>query len=213
MDQKSSFKKFGSSLVGTDKVKELKDVLGGHKDPEVVSTSTPEDVPKSLPQADPMAEIHALEQKLKDAENLASEQKDRELRLAADFENRKKRMDREREEIIKYGNEKLLVEMIPIIDHLEMTLVHATEAKAEKDPVVEGVEMVLKQLLGALEKFGVGVILGEGEPFDPNSQEAIGVSESKDHPEGSVLQVHRKGYTLHGRVMRPAMVTTAKKPV
>jgi molecular chaperone GrpE len=86
------------------------------------------------------------------------------------------------------------------------------DGKSKKDPLVEGVMLVLKQFIGLLEKEGFQMISGEGKPFNPHHQEAIGHIEAKGQKEGTVVQVHRKGFMLHDRVVRPALVTIAKAP-
>lgn len=135
-------------------------------------------------------------------------QKEMYLRKAAEFENFKKRLTKEQEEQARYANEKILIEMIPILDSLEMTLSH-TNDKSE-DPVIKGIGLIHKQFLQALERCGVKEIGGQGEVFDPNIQEAIGTEKVEGMEAGKITQVHRRGYSLKGRVIRAAMVTVSE---
>lgn len=201
MDPKQPYKKFSSPTSGTpDKVQELKDVLEGKAAPHAALDASPEIE----------AQLEKIQAELKEAQEES-------LRIRADAQNFKKRMEREKEEMVKYSNEKLLNDILPILDNLEMTFLHASQAagKAEagtKDPILEGVGMVVKQFLATLEKFGLKSIEGTGEVFDPHRQEAIASVDAPDQAPGTVVSVHRKGFTLHGRLLRPAMVTIAKAP-
>jgi molecular chaperone GrpE len=156
-----------------------------------------------------------LEEKLKNSEEEVKKHKDEYLRTLAEFDNFRKRMEREKDEMIKFSNERLLKEFLPVLDHLEMTVDHAAKTSGTheaKDSIEEGVRLTVKQFLGLLEKFGVKEIGGEGEPFNPNLQEAIGSVESGKYAQGFVASVHRKGFTLNGRLIRPAMVSIVKVP-
>ncbi|MBF0105651.1 MAG: nucleotide exchange factor GrpE [Deltaproteobacteria bacterium] len=155
--------------------------------------------------ADNKANELALQiEELKKANQL---QKDMYLRKVADFDNFKKRLSKEHEEFSKYANEKLITELLPVIDSLEISLSHVTN---KDDPIASGVALVLKQFLSALEKHGVTQTSGEGEAFDPNTQEAIGKQKKENTDSNRVITVHRKGYHLHGKVLRAAMVTISE---
>ncbi|MBX7148918.1 nucleotide exchange factor GrpE [bacterium] len=197
-----------------DKVQELKDVLGGNK---TVSDSSENDLSsgEALPSGDVqdfLDKIKTLEEELAKAQEMATLQKEQALRMMAEFENSKKRMQREKEEMTKYSNEKILNELFPILDNLEMTVFHGKTGKGDaKDPFIEGVAMVIKQFVSVLDKYGVEVVSGEGLPFNPHVQEAIGYEDSDCIPPGNVVTVHRKGYLLNKRLVRPASVTVAKE--
>jgi molecular chaperone GrpE len=133
---------------------------------------------------------------------------DRFLRLAAEFENWKKRSRREQEEASSRGREQLLKELLPALDNLERAL----KAAPEKDQVAIGVRLVDKQIMQALEKFDVKRFSAIGQPFDPNMHEAIQQVESTDVAPGSVAQEFAHGYTQAGRLLRAAMVAVAKAP-
>lgn len=136
-----------------------------------------------------------------------SETKDRLLRLAADFDNYKKTSQREQLNTIKFANENLIANLLPIIDNLEQAVAAQV---GEKNNVVLGVEMVLKQFKDLLEKLGVEVFSAQGQMFDPARHEALGQKEDDSVPEGFVLMEYQKGYLLHQRLLRPARVMVAK---
>lgn len=128
------------------------------------------------------------------------------LRVAADFENYRKRADRQLEEVRRFGNEKLLRDLLPVMDNLERALQHAPE---KNDPVLEGIRMVAKQFLDVLMSYGVKGFGSRGEPFDPERHEAMGKAPSKEHAPGTVVEEMCKGYFLHDRLLRAAQVTIA----
>lgn len=185
-----------------DKVKELKDVLKG---------ASPRSEGIDAESKGATEELEKLTADVKKKEEEAKEHQEKYLRTLAEFENFRKRMEREKDEMVKYGLQKYVKEMFPVLDHLEMTLAHADEEK-KSDPIVEGVRLVVKEFLSVFEKFGLQEIRGEGRPFDPHRQEAIGSVETDETAPGNVATVHRKGFMLHDRVIRPAMVTVAKAP-
>ena len=133
---------------------------------------------------------------------------DRLLRLAADFDNYKKRVAREREELLALANEKLVKELLPVLDDLERALVAAAEH--EEARLEDGVRLVHRALESLLERNGVKEIDTDGA-FDPHRQEAL-LAQPSDAPEGSVIDVVQKGYTLGDRVIRPARVVVAAAP-
>jgi molecular chaperone GrpE len=139
----------------------------------------------------------------------ARENHDRYLRSAAEFENFKKRMDRERSDSIRYANEDLIKQLLPVVDNLERALAHAEEVGAD-EAMVEGVNMVHKQFVDALEKFGVTRVEAMEKPFDPNYHEAMMQVETDEHPPNTVVMEMAKGYMLHDRLIRPAIVGVSK---
>lgn len=136
---------------------------------------------------------------------------DKYLRLYAEFENYKKRVNKDKEEIFKYGNESLLYELLPIIDNLEMALRHATNSVSEG--LVQGVEITLKELQRTLEKFGLSPIEANGKPFDPLVQHAMTQVERDDVDEKTVVEEFRRGYMFRDKVLRPSLVAVSKKTV
>jgi len=131
------------------------------------------------------------------------------LRQAAELDNFKKRTAREREEAIRFANEILVKDLLPVVDNLERAIAHASGGGNGK-PLVEGVEMVLKSLLDVLVKHGVTQISAVGQPFDPSRHEAMAQVESESHEPNSVVEEVHKGYLLRDRLLRPALVSVAK---
>jgi molecular chaperone GrpE len=134
---------------------------------------------------------------------------DRYLRLYAEFENYKKRVNKDKEEIFKYGNESILYDLLPVIDNLEMALKHAANSVSEG--LVQGVEITLKELQKTLEKFGLSPIEANGKPFDPLVHHAMTQIERDDVDEKTVVEEFRKGYMFRDKVLRPSLVAVSKK--
>ena len=150
-----------------------------------------------------------------DKEEAASEIKEedeelqtRYLRLAADFQNYKRRVEKEKNDIFAFANEKIVTELLDVIDNFERALLHK-EGCADKS-MLEGMEMILKQFKGVLEKSGLQEIEAEGAEFDPNFHHAVLTEESSQMESGKITGVLQKGYTLNGRVIRPSMVKVAQ---
>jgi molecular chaperone GrpE len=135
---------------------------------------------------------------------------DKYLRLYAEFENYKKRVNKDKEELVKYGNESLLYELLPVIDNLEMALKHASNNVSSG--LVQGVEITLKELQRILEKFGLIAIEANNKPFDPLVHHAMTQIERDDIDEKIVVEEFRKGYILRDKVLRPSLVAVSKKP-
>jgi len=129
-------------------------------------------------------------------------------RLQADFINFKKRTEKEKSDIYLYANEKIASELLSIIDNLERALVTAEE-QVEGNSLYQGIELVLKQLVDTLNKQGIEEIDALNKPFDANFHHAV-MQEETGAGENLVVEVYQKGYTIHGRVLRPAMVKVAK---
>ena len=150
-----------------------------------------------------------MEAALKKAQEEAAEHYDRFLRVSADLENYKKRVSKEKADLIRYGNEELIKELLPVIDNLERALEHASSEEAQEGIEV-GVKMTLQQFLGILQRFGVTPIAAEGEPFDPTTHEAVMEQVAGDYEPGHVVSELQKGYLLNDRLVRPAKVVVAK---
>ncbi|MBI4715434.1 MAG: nucleotide exchange factor GrpE [Nitrospirae bacterium] len=133
------------------------------------------------------------------------------LRTLADMENLRKRMTRDQADAIRYANEKVFLEMIPVLDNIERAILHADEKK-EFEPMLEGLRLTLREFLGVLEKFGVRPIESIGRPFDPARHHAVEQVISDAHEEGTVVAELRKGYFLNERTLRPALVSVSKRP-
>lgn len=137
--------------------------------------------------------------------------KDRLLRLQADFDNYRKRMDREKKDWIAFASEKLVLELLPVLDHFELGL---TDSAKNGVPAafIEGFQLVYNQLRAALEKSGVQAIDAEGAAFDPHLHEAITHLPSDDVPEGHVVVQTRRGYQLGDKLLRAAQVVVSSGP-
>jgi molecular chaperone GrpE len=129
--------------------------------------------------------------------------------LAAEFDNYRKRIAREQESLVAFGNERILLAILPFLDNLERA-VSQSQAIENAEALLSGVRMTYEQVLGELRKFGLVQISSVGEPFDPNLHEAIARVAWEGKPEGTVLAESRKGYLLNGRLLRPAQVSVAQ---
>ena len=132
------------------------------------------------------------------------------LRLYADFENYRKRANKDKEDLIKYGNETLLYELLPAIDNLELALKHATGN--QNSGLVQGVEMSLRELQRTLEKFGLSRIEAAGKCFDPAVHHAMSQVERDDMDDKMVAEEFRAGYRFRDKVLRPSLVAVSVKP-
>ncbi len=165
-------------------------------------------LPVEVEAPDPIA---TLEAKVATLEKEKKENWDRYLRSAADLENLRKRNKREAEDAKFDAKSKVLKEMLPVVDNLERAIEHAS-ASGEGDkphPIVEGVQLVLRQFTTAFERLDVTAIDAMNQPFDPNLHEAISQQES-DSPAGTVVQVLQRGYKAGDRLLRPSLVVVAK---
>jgi len=155
------------------------------------------------------SEIAALREQLENKEIEAKNNYERFLRQAAEFDNYKKRTSRDRDDAIRFAKESVIKDLLPIVDNLERAITHASGAGNGK-PLVEGVEMVLRSLVDMLAKHGVTQISAAGQAFDPAKHEAMAQVETDAHEPNSVVEELHKGYMLHERLLRPALVTVAK---
>jgi molecular chaperone GrpE len=154
--------------------------------------------------------VSVLEAKVATLEKDAKDNKDRWLRAAADLENTRKRTKREIDDAKFETKNKVLKEMLPVVDNLERAIEHVgTEVDAKFKPFIEGVQLVLRQFTTAFERLEVTVIDALNQPFDPNLHEAISQQES-DQPPGTIIQVLQRGYRAGDRLLRPALVVVAK---
>lgn len=147
----------------------------------------------------------SLEQELAAKTKLADEYLDQLKRLKADFENYKKRQERERSELFKFANSSLILDLLPVLDSFDraMNKVHASH---DLQAFEKGMELIYKQLTDTLSKIGLRPIEVIGQPFDPTKHEALMQVESQEHEEATVVQELTRGYLLHERVIRPAQV-------
>jgi molecular chaperone GrpE len=149
--------------------------------------------------------------KLKEEADKAKEHWDKILRLQADFENTRKRIEREKQDFFKFANEGIVVELLNILDDLERTVEMAQSKHQDLSSFLKGVEMILAHLYEMLKEYGVKPIEAEGKIFDPHYHEALMQVENKDLPEHTVVEELQKGYLLNDKVIRTTKVKVSKK--
>ena len=156
-------------------------------------------------------EVGELKKKLEEKEKEIKEHHDRLLRLAADFENYKKRAAKDKENWTKFANEDVIRAILPLIDNLERAVDHAQKV-ADTGVLIEGVRLTLQQILQTLNRFGLSSFQSVGKPFDPTVHEAMLVVETDQHDPNQVVEEFQKGYLLNERLLRPATVSVSKSP-
>jgi len=149
--------------------------------------------------------------KIEEAEKKAAENYDKYLRAVAELDNYRKRAVRDKADAIKYGNENLLRDILPLVDSVDRALAHAGTSD-DFEAFKKGLKMLHEQLLCCLKKYGVEVIDTEGKDFDPNVHEAMLQVISDEHETGKVVNEFERGYLLNGRLLRPAKVCVCKQP-
>ena len=161
---------------------------------------------------DGIDDLEVLKVQVSELKKTAEEDRDRLLRVLAEFENYKKRMNRQMEDYRKYANEALLKDLLTVVDNLERAICSSADTidNPKESCVVEGVEMTLNEILKVLDKYKVTPIEAHGNPFDPVFHEAVMQQESDDFPENTVINVLQKGYMIHDRLLRPSMVVVSK---
>ena len=180
-----------------------------HTDLPPAATDAPSTPPESagVPVAENSAEAlrEAFTAKSQEADRL----QERLLRLHAEFENYRKRMAREKADYLKFANEGLILQFLPVLDNLERAI---TSARAEvgSTPLVEGIEMTARLFRSCLEKVGVKPVQALGQPFDPGFHQAVAQVESAEDEANIVVEEIQRGYVLEGRVLRPAMVKVSR---
>ncbi len=172
------------------------------------NAATISNTPASTEEADQQPDEDAI--KLLEAEQKAAENHDRFLRLAAEFENYKKRTARETADFRKFANEAMLKELLLVVDNLERAIESARAGEGSIQSLLQGVEMTRNEILKVFDKFGAVPITAMGETFDPNFHQAVARETTKDHPENTVVKELQKGYMLHDRLLRPSMVIVSK---
>lgn len=165
-----------------------------------------DDTPKLV---DPLKEMEGQVESLKKE---AAENHDRLLRMAAEFENYKKRATREMNDFRKFANESFAKAMLPVVDSMDLAIESSSNDKHVRNSMVEGVNMTLKEILKVFEQFGVKRFESIGNTFDPNLHQAVMQEETDKFPENTVSKELQKGYMIHDRLLRPAMVVVSKKP-
>jgi molecular chaperone GrpE len=194
-----------SNDVGNEQRENVSPDGPAEKDIELTSDqevkAEPEETPRSL--------IEKLQAQIADKDREVAELKDRYLRSLADNENTRKRFRQQSDETIRLQRENFLRELLPVVDNLERAL-DAARGGGNGEPIVEGVEMVLRSLLDFLKMHGVTQLTSVGQPFDPQRHEAVDQIESSQHPPNTVVNEFHRGYQIGDRLLRPARVAVAK---
>jgi len=151
-----------------------------------------------------------MQRLLEDARAKADEHWDQLMRVTAELENTRRRYERELEGARKFALERFVNELLPVRDSLELGVNAATESQADAAKLHEGMELTLRMLGDVMQKFGVAVVDPMGEPFDPNLHQALSMQPRDDVPPNTVVVVVQRGYTLNGRLVRPAMVMVSR---
>lgn len=150
-----------------------------------------------------------LAEKIKQAEKKAEESWEQLLRTKAEMENLRRRTEKDLENAHKYAIEKFVTELLPIIDSMEMGL---NVEEASVDSMKQGMELTINMMKSAFDKFNIGIINPQDEKFDPELHQAMSMQPTEDVEPNTVIAVMQKGYTLNGRLVRPAMVMVSKAP-
>ncbi|MCQ8877545.1 nucleotide exchange factor GrpE [Pseudoalteromonas shioyasakiensis] len=158
----------------------------------------------------PEAEIAMLYAELEAAKQTINDQKDGVVRAAADVENIRRRAAQDVEKAHKFALEKFANELLPVIDNLERAIEFSDKENETLKPLLEGIDMTVKSFNDAVAKFGVEIVNPQGEQFNPEFHQAMSIQPSNDVSPNTVLAVMQKGYTLNGRLLRPAMVMVSK---
>lgn len=150
--------------------------------------------------------------RLKDDAAAAAGYREKLMRLQADFENNRKRLEKDRQDFVKFANESVIADLLNVLDDLERATSLAESGHEDLPAFLKGIEMILAHLYETLKKHGVRPIEAEGKTFDPNYHEALMQVEDKDAPEHTVVEELQKGYLLNDKVIRTAKVKVSKKP-
>lgn len=182
------------------------------KDIETDATDTTigtskEDEDAKRPEA---AEAELERSKIEELRSKLDATTDQMLRIAAEFENYKKRVQREQTELMKYAGENIIKDLIPILDNFERAI-NSAKSNSSSDSLHQGIDLIYKQLTELLKQRGVSQIEAVGKKFDPNLHEAVLQVASNEYPENTVIAEFQKGYILNNRVVRPSIVSVSKK--
>ena len=182
---------------------ETQDDINKNQETSAADNNNTEDVAPGDP-------VKELEAKLDAKAEEAKDNYDRFLRVSAEFDNYKKRSARELEDFRKYANQSLLKEMLSVVDNLELAIHSADENQTHESSLKEGLDLTRREMLRVFEKFQVTPIESKGKAFDPTYHEAVMQEETDEFPENTVVTEMQKGYLIHDRLLRPAMVVVAK---
>ena len=180
------------------------------EEPTQVEIQTPKTSPDGGTESQIADESQGSASQLEEAQQQAQDSYDRLLRVSAEFDNYKKRTAREMQDVIKYANEKIFKELLTVVDNLERAIEAAGVDRADDDPLVKGIHLTLGEVLKILERHKVSPVKALGEPFDPTYHQAMMQEEVADQAPNTVVREMQKGYVIHDRLLRPAMVVVSK---
>ncbi len=191
----------------------MKFVQGG--DMDKMENKHEKDIEDNIEEDDSTDEVSVdeLEQKIEELKKTNKELEDKYLRELADFENIKKRLEREKMQAVSYANEEFARDLLPVIDSMDFAADSAKKADSEDseyaDKLKEGINLTIEQFKKVMQKHGIELI-DTKEGFNPHFHDAVMQVESEDHEEGEIVELLQKGYKIKDRVLRPAMVSVAK---
>jgi|MudIll2142460700_1097286.scaffolds.fasta_scaffold101826_2 molecular chaperone GrpE len=165
------------------------------------------------PERTPELKDQEVLKKLEEKEKESAAHYDKYMRAAADLENYKKRMAREHADLVRYGNEKLIKDLMPILDSLDRALKQPNDVSAEVQAFIDGLKLIEAQFMTCLQKHGVEKIEARGKDFDPNLHQAVMMIESEDFEDNKVVEEFEAGYLLNGRLLKPAKVSVSKRVI
>jgi len=165
------------------------------------------------PERTPELKDQEVLKKLEEKEKESAAHYDKYMRAAADLENYKKRMAREHADLVRYGNEKLIKDLMPILDSLDRALKQPDDVSAEVQAFIDGLKLIEAQFMACLQKHGVEKIEARGKDFDPNLHQAVMMIESEDFEDNKVVEEFEAGYLLNGRLLKPAKVSVSKRVI
>jgi molecular chaperone GrpE len=171
---------------------------------------TADELEQAMNEDENVARIAQLEAALEVANSTIEGQKDAVLRARADMENARRRAEQEVDKARKFALERFAGELLPVLDNLERAIQVADIENEAIKPVIEGVDLTLKSFISIVEKFGMEVVDPQGETFNPELHQAMSMQETTEFAPNSVMAVMQKGYTLNGRLLRPAMVMVSR---
>jgi molecular chaperone GrpE len=173
-------------------------------------TLTADELEQAIDEDESMDRVAQLEAALEIANSTIEGQKDSVLRARADMENARRRAEQEVDKARKFALERFAGELLPVLDNLERAMQVADAENEAIKPVVEGVNLTLKSFINVVEKFGMVIVDPQGDAFNPELHQAMSMQETADFAPNTVMAVMQKGYTLNGRLLRPAMVMVSR---
>lgn len=186
------------------------DAAAGETDGDAKAHTLPSETDSELAEASGEPAEMSPEERLEASESQAKAHYDRFLRASAELENFRKRAQREMDDLRRYANQSLIKDLLNVVDNLERAIASSQGPDGSAEPLVEGVDMTLKEILKILQKYGVKPIDALEKPFDPNVHEAVLQEVVEDVPENTVIKEFQRGYWIHDRLLRPSMVVVSK---